>query len=360
MSHDVSCALTYLVNKEGRSDQYLTTAWFIELINHWFELMTSRHPVLARKLNREKYDEAVDFLRGVIRVFESLKIGKGEWKPIQTGVILSTTSVLDIAEELLEAGHKFLLTSRLTQDCLENLFSVVRLKKPVPSPLEFKYALKMISTAQFLTLPRSGSYQQDDGEFLADFRNQGVRVPSEPQPQNIHLADDQHMQELPQAELDSLYHLAGYCIRSVKKNEKTCVTCMKAVTAGAEDETHPAAELSKLKEYREGCMVHTSKTAYDMILIVESMFRAEQASLTNKTDVKTLLVERAEQLTKDIDLPSCHNIKHKLISKFINARLHFFCKKINLERRKQLERTKKWCELGSKSMAMRKLAKNVK
>ena len=40
-----------------------------------------------------------------------------EWKPIQTGVILSTQSVLEFQEELLASGHKFLLTARLTQDC---------------------------------------------------------------------------------------------------------------------------------------------------------------------------------------------------------------------------------------------------
>ena len=55
--------------------------------------------------------------------------------------------------------------------CLENLFSLVRIRKPVPTPLEFKYALKMISTAQFFTLPRTGSYEEDDGEFLADYLN---------------------------------------------------------------------------------------------------------------------------------------------------------------------------------------------
>ena len=88
--------------------------------------------------------EALAFLESFIKILTSVQIGKkAEWKPIQTGVIVSTTSVLEIQEDLLDNGHKFLLTSRLTQDCLENLFSSVCLKNPVPSPLEFKYALKM-------------------------------------------------------------------------------------------------------------------------------------------------------------------------------------------------------------------------
>ena len=364
LSHDVSCGLTYLVNKEGRDKTYLTTAWLIEILDHWFNLMSSRHPVMGlSKLNPDKYDEAVTFLQDVIEIFKGLKVGRrGDWKPIQTGVILATTAVLSIADELLSAGHAFLLTSRLTQDCLENLFSSVRLRKPVPTPLEFKYALKLISNAQFLTLPRSGSYQQDDGEFLADFLEQPVRVPAEPPAIVIHLSEEpsSSTQELPQAERDSLYNLAGYCLHSIKQNEKTCDRCMHAVTRGQDEAAHHSAGLSQLKEYRAGCLMHISAKAYDMLLNVELMFRRAQSTLMKDTNVKRRLVAEAEFRNRHIDLPSCHGIKSKLLNKFINARLHFYCKKKNVELKAEMTRTKKGGELGSKSMAMRKLAQNVK
>ena len=86
-------------------------------MNHWFDLVSSWHPVMAlSKMHPNKHAEAVQFLLGVIKIFRSMSVGsKGEWKPIQMGVILSTTSVLDIQEELLDKGHKFLLKLRLTQ-----------------------------------------------------------------------------------------------------------------------------------------------------------------------------------------------------------------------------------------------------
>ena len=37
----------------------------------------------------------------------------------------------------------------------------------------------------------------------------------------------------------------------------------------------------------------------------------------------------AGNLIGDYDIPDCHNLKNKLLSKFINARLHFYCKNIN-------------------------------
>lgn len=142
-----------------------------------------------------------------------MKIGKGDWKPCQTGVILTTTSVLSLAEELLDAGHTYLLTGRLTQDCLENLFSVVRLR------------------------------------------------------------------------------------------------------------------------------------TFKMILTVEAMFREAEDKLMDEKNVKSVLLERAQELTEDVKFADCHNIKRKLLAKFFTSRLHFFCKKQTGNRKK--ESSKKFNELGS-------------
>ncbi|KAH7977737.1 hypothetical protein HPB49_003355 [Dermacentor silvarum] len=55
------------------------------------------------------------------------------WKPCQAGLLISTTVVMRLQEVLLgNEGCDFCLSNRLLQVCLENLFSVVRLRKPVP------------------------------------------------------------------------------------------------------------------------------------------------------------------------------------------------------------------------------------
>lgn len=90
--------------------------------------MSSRSPVTAlSKLKVEKYDEAIAFLRQVIDVTLNLSIGNGHWKPGQTGTISSTLAVIDLSDQIFAHGLDFLLTARLTQDCLENLFSTIRL-----------------------------------------------------------------------------------------------------------------------------------------------------------------------------------------------------------------------------------------
>jgi len=103
----------------------------------------------------------VAFLNFVAELFQCLRIGReGYWKPVQSGVILSTMSILSLQDtHLNQCDYKFVLTARFSQDYLENLFSCVRSKNPVPTLLQFKnnlpililYAAKFIPTTYIRT-----------------------------------------------------------------------------------------------------------------------------------------------------------------------------------------------------------------
>ena len=64
------------------------------------------------------------------------------WKPLQTGIHLSTKSILELQEKILNEGQDYLLTARFSQDKCENLFSCIRAKRKAPTQLEFKTSLK--------------------------------------------------------------------------------------------------------------------------------------------------------------------------------------------------------------------------
>lgn len=167
VSHDVSSALKFLADELSKPE-YKTTAWFLDLVEQWFALMTSRHPTLAlSKHNMQSYDNAVSHLQNIMDVFRTMHVGlKGAWKPSQTGLLISTQSILDIQEDFFtNKNYVFILTARFTQDCLENLFSVVRAKQAVPNALQFKTHLKLISVSQYLKQVSASSYDYDDREF---------------------------------------------------------------------------------------------------------------------------------------------------------------------------------------------------
>lgn len=136
----------------------------------WFNLMTSRTPVVAlSKLNPEVYESTILFLNEFINIFRNIKIGKS-WKPCQTGVVIATQTVLDLQDLYLnKKEYKFFLTGRLTQDCLENLFSTLRAVQPIPTALQFKDNLKLICMAQYMKTVSKSNYDEDDRCFLGNF-----------------------------------------------------------------------------------------------------------------------------------------------------------------------------------------------
>lgn len=76
-SHSVSSSLKLMVNSLNWSKSVLTTAWFLETISHFFDLMSSRHPTLAlSKFDSDKYSESVKFLQMVKELFQNITIGK--------------------------------------------------------------------------------------------------------------------------------------------------------------------------------------------------------------------------------------------------------------------------------------------
>ena len=95
-----------------------------------------------------------------------------------------------------------------------------------------------------------------------------------------------------------------------------------------------------------------------MMLKVEGIFRGyEEKALLLMSNLKETLITRAENLLKDVALPTCHEVKRKLLSKYFNVRLSIFCKMINS---KYTKSDKGKADLGSRSVAMRNLMNKYK
>ena len=304
-SNSVSAAIRLLVDAGVIHNSALTTAWFLETVNHWFDLMSSRHPVMAlSKFDDAKYLKAVEFLRKVSALFRHVNIGnKGCWKPVQTGIILSTTSMLLAQEKLLnQTNFKFVLTSRFSQDCLENLFSCVRRKNATPTDLEFKNSLRVLTVAQYLKGCDTGSYELDDGSFVADFLDiRSVQPVSDRDVCTDVMNLFQPLVDSPnesivfdRVELNCLCYLAGYVVSCVKKHEDVCEICIGELCASTNDTLDTdITQFVREKEYRSGCLVACSQLMFDLIVSAETTFRTLQHTLLHSRDnVKQHLVQK--------------------------------------------------------------------
>lgn len=335
INHDVYTALQFL-SEELHKPEYLTTAWFINIIDKWFSLMTSRHPILAlSKLKPDIYENTIQFLNSFIDVMKGLEVGnKRTWKPSQTGSILATTSILDIQKiYLFDKGFKFLLTSRFTQDCLENLFSVLRTKNVVPNALQIKNYLKLLSVSQYLREVSTGSYEEDDRTFLSGFLDTLNTEPSEPPPYqliNIQLPPEvsEHDMNLCNGELNSLYNVCGYLISSIKKRNKVCSDCLSSV--GSKNSINASfSKLSKLKRYKKGCLFFCNEITFNYFLVMENIFRKYYCVIKNENcNIKSFLIEQMKKIEIQ-HIPDCHNLKNIIMSRFVVFRLKIAGKKNN-------------------------------
>lgn len=150
-NRNVSSAMNFYAEEKGKKE-LKTTAAFIEIVSKWFTLVTARTPQVAlSKSNEEKFKSSISFLQSIIELFQEIKIGqKSTFKPVQSGITIATSSIIHLTQYLInERKYVYVLTGRLTQDCVENLFSSIRVKNPIPTALQFKQNLKLIMISQY-------------------------------------------------------------------------------------------------------------------------------------------------------------------------------------------------------------------
>ena len=361
ISHEVGAALK-LVAKENDDDCLNTTAWFLQYVRKWFDLMTSRHPVMAlSKFNFDKYVQTVIFLAEVIQLFKTIKIidckNKIKWKPIQTGIIISTVSILHLQTSLLgEKQMKYILTSRFTQDFVENFFSLVRYRQIIPTALQFRHNLKLICIAQYLKVPK-GSYEIDDGEFVPGFLDLLKNVKKCESKILLPKDWDINPQNLSNAELNCLYNVAGYIVSRLIKSNSVCEVCLSNV-ASKNNIDSSFSKFVELKQYKNSCLVFVTKYIFlNLFCPLEYSFRnLEPHLITSEKSCVLFLKEHFNNIIKEINLPTCHNIKTKIVNRFINFRLKIFGMKKNKEH-SNLKTPE--IQLGSKSSTMRVLANKI-
>lgn len=291
--------------KEGRLEAAAeTTAWFMALVSKWYALMSSRHPSLALShRNMEKYNAALKTLRLAVETIQGMHMGAtSQWKPSQAGLLISTTVVLRLQEVFLgDERYEFVLTSRLLQDCLENLFSVVRLMKPVPTAYDLKCALRLVSVSQFLHTPRATSYELDDREYLVDLLAQAKKQCSETFSEEIDDSEVLFLEGLTSTECRILYYLGGFILKSVLKHVP-CSQCKDALLGAPNNEY---ASLTLLKEYvSDGHnLIYPSSEVIRTLMNYEEHFTGVTTWCTNSIHtMKSPLKSLTEYLAK-IDRP---------------------------------------------------------
>jgi len=88
----------------------------------------------------------------------------------QKGLIVSIESLKNLRIDLLKYNVSYILTGRLTQDALENIFSVIRSmgnQNQNPSPLQFKNRLRMLLLGCRLPVPHGANVTSNENDITS-------------------------------------------------------------------------------------------------------------------------------------------------------------------------------------------------
>lgn len=165
-SQDTAAALRMLVKYHNYSADLLTTALFCDMFGKWFHLMDSRHQntSLSHK-NMGEFNEKVKFLKDFMIFTDSLQTHPDPKmnyrKDFQKGLILSTTSAIDLANNLLLSGHHDYFLPSTNSSCMcENFFSTVRNHNNAPTTAEFEQIMKALVVMRS-SIANTGPYLHD-------------------------------------------------------------------------------------------------------------------------------------------------------------------------------------------------------
>lgn len=334
----------YIVGEETQEKDILSTAWFINLVNKWFFLMTARSESGGGWSLKclDAYIHAQDFLHEFIYIFTFMKVGgKEALKPIQQGAIISTTSMMEIHEQYLYVKKfSFFLPGRINQDTLENFFGVVRSKMSKPSAFDFKNILKSISVSLYMkkTGSHTGSYDEDDRFYMKGFLESIKNSPKENMettklpPCPAWVFTQANNSKMLRYETMALYNISGYIVNKINKNRfKSCKECISSLGSYIPSRTeYSRYQLLKAKTLRSSNsqkLFYVSEKSFQFFRKMENVFRFySEKDLLFNGNVKDGLFKQMSKISEEF--LDCHKIKNRIINNFIVFRL-----RINSKRR---------------------------
>jgi hypothetical protein len=271
----------------------------------------------------------------ILEVIRGLKFSNNDtWKPVQNGIQLSTSTIIDLHRTLVVSGDsKFLLTSRLNQDALENVFSQVRGKGDThPSVVNFRYNLRAVCLSQFMSVPKTASYHADNTPHLLDLvaKNKPSAMVA------TATINDCNDAEMPTSDviaiaataiadidyIDSnvIVYIAGWIVFKLKTLLKDCTDCCCSLVLQDGDDD-PGRNLTTVKS--RGGLSNPSRSIIELLLAAETVFRSEGRKVLDVANVEDYLMNLVEgRIPSSVELPPCHDVTHLAVRKYIRLRLH--------------------------------------
>lgn len=335
LSRDMSAALQFMAEVTER-EEMMSSSVFVNYVAKWFTIMTSRYSGVAlgftpgNEFSKQKFAETVAFLEEVIDLFQNMRVGdEGVFKPVQRGVLIATRTYIELSMYLInQKGYRFVLGARLTTDCVENIYSALRVKHPILTALQMMQDLRAVAISKYMKSVKTSSYDADGREYLSiDLSKWKKSVESKKQQVDFSSIPDLSMNPFyfHEIELYVSYQIAGYIISRVAKSNIHCKVCLRS--AGSDScIPYQFAKLTQLKCYTEHTLFFVNEETHNFFLKMEFVFRQYlpyfQDQVAHKHyDLEAFFYEKFEPIDCDL-IDECHQLKYKVIKRYIRFKLN--------------------------------------
>jgi hypothetical protein len=323
-------------------------------------------------------------LEECVSQFKALKIvGSKTQSPCFTGWVL-TINALKLLWSTVHDEHSvsFLLTSRLNQDSLKNLFSHIRSRgghRDNPDAVHFQAGFKHMVVKNMFVPPPPASCQDDRAQFLLEVDDFSVLqaeqnkicmsddfvsgVPSELAFTNVLSADfnlncdllSYGVNKQDETEQNTLMYITGYVCKRVLDSHN-CLQCRSTMLRDDTAMLNANDIFCSFKGYNHsrgnfGGLKAPSKFMFDLMCTCEQTFNSKFDSVKHTRGVKCQLVETiVGNLASDGLLP-CIESQKRAVNIFMCTRLHYALKFLNRDSRTEAQSQKRKKQKGNESNA---------
>lgn len=180
----------------------------------------------------------------------------------------------------------------------------------MPNAVQVKNNLKSICVSQYLENASKNSYADDDRELLSGFLDSLKWTSHDYDEVVLRTEVKAPAFNLCYSELNSLYNISWYILKSIVNTSKLCPVCLSS--AGS---TRPIykkfTKLTLIKRFKKKSLYFVSEEVFYFFLEMECIFR-KYFSIISPQNINLQRFYLKEMLTLSLDLPDCHKFKKKL------------------------------------------------
>ena len=347
ISHSVAAGISFLTACGQMSKDAIHTAEFLELFDKLFNVFNS-----SSLKSSQQYSHGLSagsnhwqFLDHALQYLSDLKLQNGKSVPCLEGWKLSIKSLSLLWHELhSNNGFDFLLTNRLNQDCIENLFSVIRGKgghRENPNSEQFRAAFRQVVFNQMLIPSEGSNCQADLDRILIDLSNISCPDSNVNVPQNAGNNDSEQClshdsiailkvmtpSNIPEQNVGA--YIAGYILHKIP------ITCIDCKTHFAQDTLPKNDEMFgflREKTYKEqGCLKYPSSQFASFINDLEFDYAHNFPLIIYMDSVMMRLQNRAVESSNAFlkcEQDTCKTRLQSIVKLFLKIRVHASLKRI--------------------------------